>query len=66
MTEPLFNKGDIVKHKHFDIRKQIINVYEDEGGGFSYSVGTEVMHHFYTEDNLVSEFDKVKFIKQSA
>lgn len=45
MTEPLFNKGDIVKHKHMDIRKQIINVYEDE---------------------LVSEFDKVKFIKQPA
>lgn len=63
MTEPLFNKGDIVKHKHFDIRKQIIKVYEDDGG-FSYSVGTEAMHHFYTEDELVSEFDKVEFIKQ--
>lgn len=64
MTEPLFNKGDIVKHKHMDIRKQTINVYEDEEGSFSYSVGTEAMYHFYTEDELVSEFDKVEFIKQ--
>lgn len=64
MTEPLFNKGDIIKHKHSDIRKQIINVYEDGDGGFSYSVGTEAMHHFYKENELVSEFGKVEFIKQ--
>lgn len=66
MKHPLFNKGDIVKHKHFDTRKQIINVYEDEGGGFSYSVGTEAMHHFIQKTNWFQSLTKLNFIKQSA
>ena len=62
MKIPLFRKGDTVKHEYFDIVKEIIAVYEEDDGSFSYSVvGPSAMHHIYTERELEEEYELVEF-----